>query len=72
MAIIETSRSVPLGAVSTFRIVTLIDTAVNNVMSAYRAHQTQKSLQSLSNAQLDDIGVERGTIERVARRASQH
>ena len=71
MAIIETSRAVPFGAVSTFRIVTLIDTTINNVVGAYKAHQTQKALQALSNAQLEDIGIERATIEQVAQRAFQ-
>ena len=69
MAIIETSRAVPFGAVSTFRIVNLFDVALNSVLGAYRAYQTEKALHSLSNAQLEDIGLERALIRTVARRA---
>ena len=69
MAIMTTSRAVPFGAVSTFRIVNIFDAALTRVVSAYRAYKTEKTLQGLSNAQLEDIGLERALIRTVARRA---
>ncbi|NOR63467.1 MAG: DUF1127 domain-containing protein [Rhodobacteraceae bacterium] len=71
MAIMTTSRAVPFGAVSTFRIVNLFDTALNSVVGAYRAHKTEKALHGLSNDQLEDIGLERANIRQVAQRALQ-
>ncbi len=70
MAIMTTSRAVPFGAVSTFRIVNLFDTALNTFVGAYRAHKTEKALNALSNAQLEDIGLVRANISSVAQRAA--
>jgi len=70
MAIMTTSRAVPFGAVSTFRIVNLFDTALSNIVGTYRAHKTEKALHGLSNAQLEDIGLVRANIRRVAQRAA--
>ena len=70
MAIIETSRAVPFGAVSTFRIVNLFDATFNSIVRAYNAHKTEKALNGLSNAQLEDIGLERANIRAVAQRAA--
>jgi len=70
MAIIETSRPVPFGAVSTFRIVSVFDTAINGAVSAYHARKTEKTLRGLSNAQLEDIGLERAHIHAAALRAA--
>ncbi len=71
MAIMTTSRTVPFGAVSTFRIVSVFDTLLGGIVSAYRAHKTEKTLRALSNAQLEDIGLERAHIRTVALRAAQ-
>ena len=70
MAIIETSRPAPFGAVSTFRVVNVIDAAIAKLVSAYRTNKTEKALQNLSNTQLEDIGIERAQIQAVAKRAS--
>jgi len=69
MAIIETTRPVPFGAVSTFRIVNAFDAMISNLLGTYRAYKTEKTLRSLSNAQLEDIGLERSQIRTVALRA---
>jgi len=69
MAIIETSRPVPFGAVSTFRIVNVFDSLLGGIVGAYRAHKTEATLRGLSNAQLEDIGLERAQIHAVAQRA---
>ncbi len=70
MAIIETPRPVPFGAISTFRIVNGIDTVLNGVVATYHAYKTEKTLRGLSNAQLEDIGLERAQIRDVAQRAA--
>jgi uncharacterized protein YjiS (DUF1127 family) len=71
MAIIETSRPVPFGAVSTLRIVNVFEAALGRALGAYRAYKTEKALRALSNAQLEDIGLERAQIHAVALRAVQ-
>ena len=71
MAIMTTSRAVPFGAVSTFRIVNTFDALIGGIVGAYRAHKTEKTLQGLSNAQLEDIGLERAHIRAVSQRALQ-
>jgi len=70
MAIIETSRPVPFGAVSTFRIVNLFDTVFGGLIGAYHAYKTEKTLRGLSNDQLEDIGLERAQIHTAAMRAA--
>jgi len=71
MAIMTTSRAVPFGAVSTFRIVNVFDAVISGLVSTYSAYKTEKALQSLSNAQLEDIGLERANIRAVSQRALQ-
>ncbi len=72
MAIMTTSRAVPFGAVSTFRIVNAFDALISGIVGAYRAHKTEQVLQGLSNAQLEDIGLERANIRAASQRALQH
>lgn len=69
MAIIETNRSVPFGAVITYRFVNMIDALRQRVMNAYQTSKTEKALSNLSNEQLRDIGVERAEINAAAKRA---
>ncbi len=70
MAIIETSRPVPFGAVSTFRIVNVFDSLIAGIANAYNARKTEVALSKLSNAQLDDIGLVRAHIHAVAMRTA--
>ncbi len=70
MAIIETSRPVPFAAVSTQRIANVFNALLGGTVGAYRARKTEKILRGLSNAQLEDIGLERAQIHAVARRAA--
>jgi uncharacterized protein YjiS (DUF1127 family) len=71
MAIIETSRPVPFGAASTFRIVNVFDALFGSIASAYSAYKTEKALRKLSAAQLADIGLEPAQIHLAALRAAQ-
>ncbi len=67
MAIIETSRPVPFGAVTTFRVVNFFDKMRNAVVQYRSARATEKALRGLSDAQLQDIGLHRSQIASVAR-----
>jgi len=69
MAIIETSRPVPFGAVFTLRLVNAVDALRTSIVGAYKAHKTKITLDKLSNAQLQDIGLERAQIHAIAARA---
>lgn len=66
MAIIETTRPVPLGAIATLRVVNLFD-SMRTAFSQWRsARATETALLGLSNAQLQDIGIERGQIHGIS------
>ena len=71
MAIIETSHPAPFGAVSTLRVVNAFDAVRATIVNAYNAVQTEKALSKLSNSQLDDIGLMRADIRKVAARAAR-
>lgn len=69
MAIIETTRPAPFGAVVTFRIINIADTLRQNFVNASQARKTEKVLQRLSDAQLQDIGLLRGNINSTVKRS---
>jgi len=62
MAIIETSRPVPFGAVATLQITNLFDPAVAKFKAWTLARKTETMLSRLSDRQLADIGLERSQI----------
>ncbi len=67
MSVIESNRSVPLGAVAAFRVVSFAERALD-VFRAWRsAKATAVELSALSDSQLEDIGLTRGDIPGVAR-----
>ncbi|MEX0969034.1 MAG: DUF1127 domain-containing protein [Paracoccaceae bacterium] len=68
MAVFETTKAAPISSIATFRIVSIIDNALLSVRSWYSARATSKTLANLSDAQLRDIGLERGLINDVSRR----
>lgn len=57
MAIIETSRPVPFGAVATLNVVNLFDTLIEAVRTSRQASKTNKVLNRLTMGQLEDIGL---------------
>ena len=67
MANIETQNTLPLGAISTYRIVNIFDTAIANLRTWNAARRTTNELNKLSDAQLADIGITRGDIYNVSR-----
>ena len=68
MSVFETTtnRSVPLGAITTFRAVSLFERAIDAAVAWHRARSTRVALRALSDGQLADIGLHRGEIEDVA------
>lgn len=67
MASYETSRAAPVGAVSVFRLVQSVVQTVEALKAWNSARITRKSLNRLSNRELDDIGLCRGDIELIGR-----
>lgn len=68
MAVFETTKAAPLSSIATFRIVNLIDNALQSLRNWYTARATSTTLAKLSDAQLRDIGLDRGLINDVSRR----
>ena len=60
------ARPVPLGSITTFRIVSLFEQTLGAVVAWRNARATEKALRSLSDKQLNDIGLHRGEIIAVA------
>lgn len=62
MTTVETTRTAPLGAVSTFRAVNAVENVYHALVKWNMERQTRKSLSMLSDHELDDIGLSRGDI----------
>ena len=58
----EVTRAVPLGSVTTFRVVSLAQRALDAFAAWRNARATEKALRRLSDRQLADIGLHRGEI----------
>ena len=61
-----TPRPLPVGTLTTHRIVTAIEHVLTRLASWRRARLTEAALRDLSDAQLTDIGVQRGDIAEFA------
>jgi uncharacterized protein YjiS (DUF1127 family) len=68
MAASATTRPAPFGAISVFRLSSALDRVIASVAAWNDARVTRKSLDRLSDRELNDIGLTRGDIERIARR----
>ncbi len=62
MSVIESNRSVPLGAVAAFRVVSFIERALDVLQARRSAHATAAELSALSDSQLEDIGLTRKQV----------
>ncbi len=60
------ARAVPLGSITTFRIVSLSQRAFDAFAAWRNARATAKALLVLSDQQLADIGLNRGEITELA------
>ncbi len=63
MALYETTRPAPFGAVTTFRIVTLIEKPIAAFKVWNDLRKTRNDLLRLSNRELADIGMLRSDID---------
>ena len=67
MAAFETTRPAPFGAISIFRLVTVIGDTIAALSAWNDARVTLNALGKLSDRELDDIGLCRGDIEMIGR-----
>ncbi len=65
MAAYETTRSVPFGAITTYRFIQFVGTAFAAVAAWNDARVTRNALGKLSDRELDDIGLCRGDIAQI-------
>ncbi|HSF64503.1 MAG TPA: DUF1127 domain-containing protein [Paracoccaceae bacterium] len=63
MAATETTRSAPLGAITTYRFLDLVGNAFATMAAWNDARVTRNALAKLSDRELDDIGLCRADIE---------
>ncbi|MDP4033062.1 MAG: DUF1127 domain-containing protein [Pseudorhodobacter sp.] len=65
MAAFDTTRTAPLGAITTYRFVQFFSNVISAVANWNDARVTRNALGKLSDRELDDIGLSRGDIDRV-------
>jgi uncharacterized protein YjiS (DUF1127 family) len=65
MAAYETTRTAPFGAISTYRAIQFVSNVLAKVGAWNDARVTRKALSTLSDRELDDIGLSRGDIDRI-------
>ncbi len=70
MAMTATTRTAPFGAITAYRLINLIDRTYTAFRQWIVAQETDRELRSLSDRQLEDIGLSRGMIEDFASRAA--
>ena len=61
-----TTRSAPLGAITTFRVTEAVERAFTAVVTWRRARATETALRRLTDKQLADVGLHRGQIVTLA------
>ncbi len=67
----ETTRPLPLGAVTTYRVVNFFDSAIEAVRSVRSTYTTAHALNSLTDYQLEDIGLCRADIASTSKVAAR-
>lgn len=65
MSAFETTRPAPFGATATYHFIQFVSNALVAVKNWNDARVTRKALSSLSDRELDDIGLCRGDIEHI-------
>jgi uncharacterized protein YjiS (DUF1127 family) len=60
------TRSVPLGSITTFRLVSIFERAVDAIVTRRNVRANERALRGLTDRQLNDIGLHRGEIAEVA------
>ena len=67
MAAYETTRTAPLGAITTYRFIQFVSKMFAAVAEWTDARVTRAALEKLSDRELDDIGLCRGDVEAIGR-----
>lgn len=67
MATFETTRPAPFGAVTTFRIISNLDTMRAALVKWNTKRKTINALSQLSAYELEDIGLTRGDVDAMTR-----
>jgi uncharacterized protein YjiS (DUF1127 family) len=65
MGAFETTRSAPFGATSAHNVIQFVSNALGMVKDWNDARVTRKALSTLSDRELDDIGLCRGDIDHI-------
>jgi uncharacterized protein YjiS (DUF1127 family) len=65
MATFETNRSAPFGATSTYHVIPFVSNVLATMKNWNDARVTRKALSTLSDRELDDIGLCRGDIDHI-------
>ncbi len=65
MSAFETTRPAPFGATSTYQVIQFVSNALASVKNWNDARVTRKVLSSLTDRELDDIGLCRGDIDHI-------
>ncbi|MEM6488091.1 MAG: DUF1127 domain-containing protein [Pseudomonadota bacterium] len=68
MAMIDRTRPAPFGAITVFQIVSAFASLYDGFRSRMAARRTARVLSALSDRQLEDVGLTRGDVERMAER----
>ena len=66
MSAFETTRPAPFGATATYQTIKHVSNVLASVKNWNDARVTRKALSSLSDRELDDIGLCRGDIEHIS------
>lgn len=70
MALHDTPRPAPFGAITVFRLIRLLNGGVEALQRWTIARKTDATLRQLTDQQLHDIGLSRGWIEEVSTQVS--
>lgn len=65
MSAFETTRPAPFGATATYQTIQYVSNVLASLKNWNDARVTRKALSSLSDRELDDIGLCRGDIEHI-------
>lgn len=65
MAAFDTTRTAPLGAITTYRFIQFVSSIFASVAGWNDARVTRNALGKLSDRELDDIGLCRGDIDQL-------
>ncbi len=67
MALLDNNQSLPFGSVAIYRVVATVSSVIEYLRAWYVARQTEKLLRSLSDHELNDIGLSRSAIGETCR-----